>query len=303
MATVVACSDDSADTGPSSTTAPVTTTTEVPALDPPEHLWIVAHRGASGLAPENTVAAFQAAVDLQADLIEIDLHLTSDGELVILHDPSLDRTARGPAEDCTGGIDTRTLAQVVTCDAGTWFNEAHPDRADPAFVDERIPSLDDVLDRFGTDVRWYIETKKLLAGEGMEEALIESLEKAGFTAGAAVSRQLVIQSFDVESVRRVGELRPDLTVSQLLYLGEVADDDRLDEIASYAVGIGPNWVDVDERLIAAAHERCLTVIPYTVDDPAEMARLLDLGVDGIITNRPDLLHPIAIERTHTPPCA
>ena len=140
--------------------------------------------------------------------------MTADEELVILHDSSLDRTARGPADDCTGGIDTRTLAQVVGCDAGTWFNEAHPERAAPAFAEERIPSLDDVLDRFGTDVRWYIETKKLLAGEGMEEALVTSLEAAGFTADATVSQHLVIQSFDARSVRRVGELRPDITLAQ-----------------------------------------------------------------------------------------
>lgn len=303
LVAVVGCSsDDEPSSDPPSSTTTSTTSTTTPALDALTTPWSVAHRGASGLAPENTVAAFELARTLGADFIEIDLQMTGDGELVVLHDPSLDRTTRGAAEACTGGIDTKTFRQVQTCDAGTWFNEAHPELADPAFVEERVPSFDQVLEHFGTDVRWYIEIKKLLAGEGMEETMIASLEAAGFTTDAAVSKQLVIQSFDVESVRLVGELRPDLVVSQLLSFREEVDESRLDEIASYAVGIGPNWVDVTPELIEAAHARCLTVIPYTVDDPAEMTRLLDLGVDGIITNRPDLLAPIVETRTFTPPC-
>lgn len=296
-------SDGGGDAAPTTTTIPpTTTTTAVPALDPPANRWVVAHRGSSAMAPELTFAAFDRAAADEADHLELDLQLTSDGKLVVLHDPTLERTARGPAEDCTGPIDTRTLAQVTSCDAGSWFNETYPELADPAFAEERIPSFDDVLARYGTDVRWYIETKKLVAGEGMEEALVASLEAAGFTADAPVTAQIVVQSFDPESLRILHGLRPDLVLNQLLSLDAPRDAAALDEIATYATGITPNWIAVDDALVAAAHERCLTVIPYTVDDPAEMTRLLDLGVDGIITNRPDVLRPLVKDRPFVAPC-
>jgi glycerophosphoryl diester phosphodiesterase len=288
---------------PTTTTVPATTTTtEPPALDPPTHPWVVGHRGSAAQAPENTFASFDLAVEHEADHLEVDLQLTSDGKLVVLHDPTLERTARGPAEACTGPIDTRTLAQVTTCDAGTWFNETYPELADPAFADQRIPSFDEVLERYGTDVRWYIETKKLVAGEGMEAAMVASLDAAGFTADAPATAQIVIQSFDAESLLIVHELRPDLVLNQLLSLEAPRDAAALDAVADYATGITPNWLAVDEALIAAARERCLTVIPYTVDEPADMDRLLDLGVDGIITNRPDVLRPRVLDRPVAAPC-
>lgn len=307
LAFVAGCGGDGESGSVTSTTVgstvPASTTTVPEPLRSPEHPWVIAHRGSSALAPENTWAAFDLAVEQGADLIELDLQLTADGQLVVLHDPAPNRTARGPAEDCTGSVRALTLDRVTTCDAGTWFNEAHPDLARPAFADERVPSFDETLARYGTEVRWYIEIKRFPGDEGMEEAVVAALEAAGFTAEAPASAQQIVQSFDPASVRRMAELRPDLMASQLLSFGEEVDDARLDDIATYAVGIGPNWVDVTPELIAAAHARCLTVIPYTVDDPTQMTRLLDLGVDGIITNRPDLLGPIVDARPATaPPC-
>src|SRR3954465_9193700 len=107
---------------------------------------IIAPRGASGHAPEPTFASYDLALKMGADYIEQDLQLTSDGVLVVLHDETLDRTARGPAESCTGLVSERTLAQIQQCDAGTWFNEAHPDLADPAYVGLRIPTMEQVLE-------------------------------------------------------------------------------------------------------------------------------------------------------------
>lgn len=238
-----------------------------------------------------------------AEVLELDLQMTADGALVVLHDPILNRTARGPEESCTGPIDALTLDQVRTCDAGSWFNEAFPDLADPAFAELGIPTLDEVLARYGDDVSWYIETKKLLAGEGMEEALVASLEAAGFTPDAEATQRIIVQSFDESSLRTVHALRPDLSLAQLISLGERPDAQRLDAIAEYADGITPNWLDVDEALVAAAGDACLTVIPYTVDEPSDMVGLLELGVHGIITNHPDLALPLVAERTAAPPCA
>src|SRR5687768_1343082 len=94
----------------------------------------VAHRGASGHAPEHTFAAYDLALRMGADYIEQDLHLTKDGVLVVLHDETLDRTARGPVENCSGRVDTKTLAQIKTCDVGSWFA--------PEYAGERIPTLE-----------------------------------------------------------------------------------------------------------------------------------------------------------------
>ena len=107
----------------------------------------VGHRGASGLAPEHTIASYDLALKLGADYIEQDLQMTSDGVLVVLHDQTLDRTARGPAANCQGPVAMKTLAQVKTCDVGSWFNEAHPELARKAYVRQRVPTLEEVLNR------------------------------------------------------------------------------------------------------------------------------------------------------------
>ena len=94
-----------------------------------------------------------------ADYLEQDVHLTADGNLVAIHDDTLDRTARGPSANCTGLVWTKTLAQLKTCDMGSWFNEANPDLANTKYVGLRIQTLDEIIDRYGTKSRYYIETE------------------------------------------------------------------------------------------------------------------------------------------------
>ena len=105
-------------------TAACTTTSGT--LGPPPEPTLIAHRGASVLAPEHTLAAYDLAIEIGADYLEHDLQLTFDGLLVILHDDTLDRTARGPAENCSGAVADKTLAQLETCDFGTWFTGRDP---------------------------------------------------------------------------------------------------------------------------------------------------------------------------------
>lgn len=299
--TLVGCSgsDDAASTP---TTPPSTTTTLPRLAELPTRPWVVAHRGASGSAPEHTFAAYDLAVEEGADFLEIDLQLTADGVLVVLHDPILDLRLRGPADTCTGRVDERTAAEVTSCDAGSVFNESRPELADEAFASERVPTFAQVLERYGTSVRYYVETKKLLEGEGMEEALVADLEAAGFTADAPASKQIVVQSFADDSLRTVAELRPDLRLVKLMFEGEPFDDSSLDAVAQFAAGVSPHAGSVDEKLLSMAHERCLTVVPFTVDDEAEMARLLELGVDGIITNWPSRLVTATEGIDWSPPC-
>jgi glycerophosphoryl diester phosphodiesterase len=302
---LLGCGGSDGGSSPASTERAVTTTTATtvpPLSELPERPWVVAHRGASAIAPEHTFAAYDLAVEQGADFLELDLQLTADGVLVVLHDPILDRTLRGPAGTCTGRVDARTAAEVTACDAGTWFDEADPGPDGPAFADERAPTFAAVLERYGTDVRYYVETKKLLAGEGMEAAMVADLEGAGFTADSLTSRQIVVQSFSAESLAAVAALRPDLRLVKLQATGETIDGAALDAVAAYADGISPSASSVDAALVDAAHERCLTVVPYTVDDPSVMRALLGLGVDGIISNRTDLLVSATEGVASEPPC-
>ena len=199
---------------------------------------------------------------------------------------------------CAGPVADKTLEQLRQCDVGSWFNEAHPDRADPAFVGLRIPTLREVFERYGTDVRYYIETKSPEAQPGMEEALLDLLDEFGLSSrGSAAARQVLIQSFSAASLRLVHELRPELPLVLLIGAsGGPVDPAVLDEVAGYAIGVGPTAGLADAAFVEAAHARCLVVHPYTVDDPAFMATLLDAGVDGMFTNEPDQLVAAVVGR-------
>jgi glycerophosphoryl diester phosphodiesterase len=286
---LAACGGGDEDASPGSTSASRSTPTSAPAEE--HEAIVIAHRGASAYAPEHTFAAYDLALEQGADYIEQDIQLTADGELVVMHDDTLDRTARGPAESCTGSVHDKTLEQLRQCDVGSWFNEAHPELADPAFVGLRIPTMREVIERYGPDVRYYVETKAPDVQPGMEKALLDLLDETGLTDKQAVaSRQVLIQSFSAESLQRIHDERPDLPLVLLLYVsGSPIAESRLDDAAAVAIGVGPDSSNVDAALVAAAHERCLDVHPYTVDDPAAMSTLLDAGVDGMFTNAPDVL--------------
>lgn len=254
---------------------------------------VIAHRGASADAPEHTFASYDLAIEQGADYIEQDLQLTADGELVVFHDPVLGRTARGPAASCSGLIAEKTLAQLGECDVGSWFNDEYPELSDPAYVGLPIPTMKAVLERYGTDVRYYIELKAVAAGSGMEEPLIELLDDAGLLGSTDGDRPVIVQSFGPDVLRTVHDLQPDLPLVLLLpNTGEPVAPTTLDDASEYAIGVGPAAVLVDGALVAAAHQRCLEVHPYTVDEPEEMTRLLDAGVDGMFTNSPDTLRPM-----------
>ena len=251
---------------------------------------IIAHRGASAYAPEHTFAAYDLALEQGADYIEQDIQLTADGELVVLHDDTLDRTARGPADSCTGSARTKTLAQLRQCDMGSWFNEANPELANPRFADERILTMREVFERYETGVRYYIETKAPEEQPGLEQALLDLLDDVGLTRSATNSGQVIIQSFSAKSLEMVHQKAPDLPLVLLLGVndGPILAS-VLDEAARYAYGVGPFVANADAALIEAAHERCLVVHVWTVDGPAVMTPLIRAGVDGMFTNNPDVM--------------
>ncbi len=258
----------------------------------------VGHRGASGYAPEHTIPAYDLALQLGADYIEQDLQLTRDGVLVVLHDERLDRTARPTAEsapgDCTGFVREKTLAQIKTCDVGIWFNQTYPDYARPEYVGLKIPTLEEVFQRYGKSTNYYIETKSPESAPGMEEELLRLMDEYGLTKPAAKKWQVLIQSFSPASLQKVHALDPSLPLIQLFSGAETSETirGRLGLTETYAVGIGPSKSDVDAALVEAAHARCLDVHPYTVNETPEMEKLVALGVDGMFTNFPDRLEAV-----------
>jgi len=243
---------------------------------------VIGHRGASGYAPEHTLASYDLAISLGADYIEQDIAMTSDGILVCLHDATLNRTARGPASDCTGAVAAKTLAQLKNCDMGSWFNEAYPDRARSEYVGLTIPTLEEVFQRYGPEANYYIETKTLGTTEQMEPELLRLLQQYGLRDGAATRRSVLVQSFDAQSLERMKAL--DAYVP-LVLLGATAA--QFQSAATYAFGIGPSSGSVNKAFVDAAHGLGLAVHPYTVNEIAELERLALLCVDGMFTNFPD----------------
>src|SRR5215213_8513007 len=249
----------------------------------------IGHRGASAYAPEHTFAAYDLALEQGADYIEIDLQMTADGVLVAMHDKTLNRTADAPdgvpERYCRGLVSKKTLEQIKMCDVGSWFS--------PEYAGEQIPTLEEIFDRYGTSVNYYIETKNPEAAPGMEEELLRLMGEYGLIEPAAENWQVLIQSFSAESLMKIHALEPSLPLIQLYWSGSSTAIQRdLEAASAYAVGIGPYKKDVDADLVAAAHELCLAVHPYTVNETAEMEALISLGVDGMFTNFPDRLDAV-----------
>jgi glycerophosphoryl diester phosphodiesterase len=213
---------------------------------------VIAHRGASAHAPEHTFEAYDLALAMGAEAIELDVR-DSRGALVVQHDRTRERVGRDP-----------------------------------------LP-LGDVLARYGRATRYWIELKDPAAAS--ERALVEAVKRHG------LRDRVTIQAFDRGSLRRIGRLDPELPRVALLRESlPAARARRLLALAGRGVaGVGPCWAAVDARLVDAAHGRAMTVQPYTVNDPAEMERLVWLGVDGIFTDAPDLLvEVVATVRTGRP---
>ncbi len=263
----------------------------------------VGHRGTAGLAPEHTLASYDLALENGADYIEQDLRMTSDGVLVVLHDEDLDRTTRGPAENCTGPVGEKTLEQVKTCDVGSFFNERYPEFARDEYEGLKIPTLEEVFRRYGTETNYYIETRSaeappgnpgIDASSGMEEELLRLMDEYGLSEPAAGSWRVLIQSFVPASLEEIHAKDPSLPLVQLYSDEETGEAIRADlaQAGDYAVGVGPSMDDVDRGLVEAAHAECLAVHPYTLLEKPDMREMIDLGVDGMFTDFPNRLEGV-----------
>jgi glycerophosphoryl diester phosphodiesterase len=258
---------------------------------------LIAHRGASYLAPEETRAAYLLALDLGADFLEVDVQRTRDGVLVALHDDGLERTTnvatrykpRGgssPGDPVDYAVGKFTWAEIQQLDAGEWFNVAYPRRARDSYRDLRVLRLEQVLDIAGSGSRTcgvFLETKSPLRYPGIERQLVELLRSRGWPARGT---SIMFQSFVMQSLDSLRVLAPEIPRFLLAERGTQRGD-HLDAAQRIEAGCAPHAIDVlaHPGFVGAAHRRSLLVYLWVLDEPYQMAAARWLGIDGIFTNR------------------
>jgi glycerophosphoryl diester phosphodiesterase len=249
---------------------------------------VIAHRGASFDAPEHTVAAYDLALAQHADYLELDIARSSDNVLVVIHDATLDRTMQGISASCGGGVASKTIAQLRTCDAGSWFNSVYPARASASFANLRIQTVGEVFDQY-TAGGFYIEIKNPELYPGIEAELVNMLNARGLVGDDAyVLPRIFVQSFSRSSLEKVRSLDP--RIALIFLFPDVAGiKDLLPEAAAFADGVGVPVARTDAALVNRAHQLDLLIHPYVTDDESQMLSLLEMGVDGIFSNRPGVL--------------
>ncbi|MEV4972953.1 glycerophosphodiester phosphodiesterase [Streptomyces scopuliridis] len=248
---------------------------------------VIAHRGASAYAPENTLAAVDAAGDLGIDWVENDVQRTKDGRLVVIHDDNLQRTTNVEEvfpDRAPWKVKDFTAAEIARLDAGSWFGER--------WAGERVPTLKQYLDAVDANrQKLLLEIKAPEQYPGVEKDILRVLGQEGWLSRSHVRNKLVVQSFSADSIRTVHRLRPDLTTG---FLGAPAVAE-LPAYAAFTDQINPAHAALTGDYVAAvhrlrgAHGKPLTVSTWTVNDAAGAVRVRDLGVDGIITNNPDVV--------------
>lgn len=237
----------------------------------------IAHRGASGagLAPENTLAAFERAIQIGVDAVELDVRSTRDGALVVLHDPLLDRTT-----DRGGPVRELPLAQVREADAGSWFG--------PEFAGQKVPTLAEALDLMRRRALVVIEIK----ADHLAEAVLRVVDDL------VVADQVVIQSFSSETIRRVKAIDP-AAPSALLVENLPTSPSRMRarrlvrEVLSLGANILNIWhATLTPAFFEEARKRGLTVWTWTVDEAVVLRDMVQMGVQGVATNHPDRLNDV-----------
>lgn len=234
----------------------------------------IGHRGAAGVAPENTLAAFDLALRQGAEGIEFDVHLSSDGVPVVLHDARLERTTSG-----SGPVSAMPLAVLKRLDAGSWFNRRYPARAHHRYAGLKIPTLAEVL-------HWvekrnclaFIEIKQSKSRyPGIEEKVLEEIYRA------RVAPLSTLISFDFPTLERIRLLDSQIALG-LDFTRPLGAIRRARSIG--ATRLLPHWALATRRFIGRAHLAGLHVIVWDLNRPALMRRKIHDGVDGIITSYP-----------------
>lgn len=239
---------------------------------------IIGHRGAAGLAPENTLASFKKAIEEGVDMIECDVHLSKDDSLIVMHDYKVNRTTNGEGE-----IQTLTYNDIRKLDAGSHF--------DSAFASEKVPTLDEVLALAGGKTQVLIELKWPSKGiyEGLAKKVTESIKRHNAQSWT------IVQSFEKKYLQEFHEQAPELTCHQLIF-GESQIlpiyFDRTIHFGKFSPAPGvksvnPFYLYLGKSFVNKMHEDNITIYPFTIDDEKKMVKAINRGADGIITNFPD----------------
>lgn len=288
----------------------VTMAVQLPRLDAQAVKRAIAHRGASGYAPEHTLAAYRLAIEQKVDFVEPDLGVTKDGVLICLHDDTLERTTnvaqvfpdrpspeaprRGPARRWLAN--DFTLAEIRRLDAGSWFGSK--------FAGVQVPTFQEMIDLARGKVGLYPELKSpplyTSRGVDMEQIFVGVIKQNGLDKPESLrTTPVIIQSFDEATVRRAAKDLPTIPRVFLTSKDEDVSDARLRALATFATGIGPEKVVIARHpdMVGRAHDAGLTVTSWTfrADEKTtfptvrdEMAHFLyTLGIDALFTNNPD----------------
>ncbi len=240
---------------------------------------VIAHRGFSGTAPENTLGAFKKALDLGVDMIELDVHLSKDGEVVVIHDDTLNRTTNGK-----GKVAEYTLKELKQLDAGSFFN--------PRFSGERIPTLKEVLALVKGQVPLNIELKKGDMGPytliDLADRAFQDIEKKGMV------NQVIFSSFELSAIERIRERNPNVLLAlnygkDWNFPGEMTRGKPISVLSCRAKVL-------NQFNMSRAKKQGIKVFAWTLNTEEEMEQFLKVGVDGIITDYPDRLIKVLQKR-------
>lgn len=229
---------------------------------------VIAHRGASGYAPENTIVAFKKAIEVGSDGIELDVHFSKDRNLIVCHDERVDRTTNG-----VGFIKDLTLKELKKLDAGSWYNKK--------YKGEKIPILNEVFELVkDKNILINIEIKSgPIIYDGIEKAIVELIEKYN------IVEKVIISSFNHYSLVKIKKINNNVKTG-ILYIAGLVEPwvyaKRLN-----AEAIHPFFYSVVPEIVKGCKDNGIEINPFTVDESTHIKRMIKLGVTGLITNYPD----------------
>ncbi|MEM3437355.1 MAG: glycerophosphodiester phosphodiesterase family protein [Nitrososphaerales archaeon] len=221
---------------------------------------IIAHRGASAYEPENTLRAIRRALELNAKMIEVDVRLSKDEQIVVIHDESVDRTTNGK-----GLVKNLMLEELKKLDAGKG---------------ERIPTLQEVIDVVKKKAILIIEIKV----PNIENSIIKIIENEG------IEKEVIVTSFNHHILKKIKNLNPIIKTGVIFKCYPIKSVDLA--LNANANSLFPEHTYLSKEMVEEAHSNNLKIYPWTVDNPNRANELIEMGVDGIVTNKPDLLNLI-----------
>lgn len=243
-----------------------------------KNVLVIAHRGASGYAPENTLASFAKGVEMGADIVELDVHLTKDDSVVVMHDYNVKRTTNGKDD-----IENMTFAELRQLDAGSWFS--------PEYKNEKVPTLNEVLRLVNGRAKVLIELK--WPAKGLYKNLVEKV--AAVIQDCNAQSWVVLQSFETDYLKDISRLEPKLKQEQLVFGKSGLLPIYFDRTIRFggftpqkdALSVNIFYMYVTPSFLEKMHNAGKTVYAFTPSKESDMQKLIHMRIDGIITNYPD----------------